>query len=215
MKKIILTILLCGIVVLGLTGCETKTNVSVEELNNINNKIIDYFQKNGTEKCNNYSYNYVDEKNKVVIVGLIDNSKKEQKWFKKNIVNSKYIKFEQGEKSKNTIINVSSIIDSIVNNGPHTSSNPFDYIKTSQKEYNELLDHPKETFEYAIKDLIETNANNGLKSYIEALLCKEINKNFKYDFESANDYLKHYKEFLQQSHSDFNNYDKYAISLLK
>ena len=50
MKKIILTILLCGIVVLGLTGCETKTNVSVEELNNINNKIIDYFQTNGTEK---------------------------------------------------------------------------------------------------------------------------------------------------------------------
>ena len=148
-------------------------------------------------------------------MGLIDNSKKEQKWFKKNIVNSKYIKFEQGEKSKNTIIKVSSIIDSIVNNGPHTSSNPFDYIKTSQKEYNELLNHPKETFEYAIKDLIETNANNGLKSYIEALLCKEINKNFKYDFESANDYLKHYKEFLQQSHSDFNNYDKYAISLLK
>ena len=160
MKKIILTILLCGIVVLYLTGCETKTNVSIEELNNINNKIIDYFQKNGTEKYNNYSYNYVDEKNKVVIVGLIDNSKKEQKWFKKNIVNSKYIKFEQGENSKNTIINVSSIIDSIVNNGPHTSSNPFDYIKTSQKEYNELLNHPKETFEYAIKDLIETNANN-------------------------------------------------------
>lgn len=45
MKKIILIILFCGIVVLGLTGCETKTNVSVEELNNINNKIIDYFQK--------------------------------------------------------------------------------------------------------------------------------------------------------------------------
>ena len=41
MKKIILTILLCGIVVLCLTGCETKTNVSIEELNNINNKIID------------------------------------------------------------------------------------------------------------------------------------------------------------------------------
>lgn len=62
--------------ILGLTGCETKTNVSIEELNNINNKIIDYFQKNGTEKYNNYSYNYVDERNKVVIVGLIDNSKK-------------------------------------------------------------------------------------------------------------------------------------------
>ena len=55
MKKLILIILFCGIVVLGLTGCETKTNVSIEELNNINNKIIDYFQKNGTEKYNNYS----------------------------------------------------------------------------------------------------------------------------------------------------------------
>ena len=96
-------------------------------------KIIDYFQKNGTEKYNNYSYNYVDEKNKVVIVGLIDNSKKEQKWFKKNIVNSKYIKFEQGENSKNTRINVSSIIDSIVNNGPHTSSNPLIILKQVKK----------------------------------------------------------------------------------
>lgn len=215
MKKIILTILICGFMVLGLTGCETKTDVSIEKLNDINNKIIDYFQQNGTEMYNNYSYNYVDEKNKVVIVGLVDNSLEEQKWFKENIVNSKYIKFEQGEVFISETFNVSSKIDSIVNNGPQTSSNPFDYIKTSQKEYNELLVHPKETFEYAIKDLIETNADNGLKSYIEALLCKEINKNFKYDFESANDYLKHYKEFLQQSHSDFNNYDKYAISLLK
>lgn len=215
MKKIILTILICGFMILGLTGCETKTDVSIEKLNNINNKIIDYFQQNGTEMYNNYSYNYVDEKKKVVIVGLVDNSLEEQKWFKENIVNSKYIKFEQGEVFTSETFNVSSKIDSIVNNGPQTSSNPFDYIKTSQKEYNELLVHPKETFEYAIKDLIETNANNGLKSYIEALLCKEINKNFKYDFESANDYLKHYKEFLQQSHSDFNNYDKYAISLLK
>ena len=52
MKKIILIILLCGIVVLCLTGCETKTNVSIEELININNKIIDYFQKNWNVKWN-------------------------------------------------------------------------------------------------------------------------------------------------------------------
>lgn len=123
---------------------------------------------------------------------------------------------EKEEKNKTTNnINASEMLDTIIDNGPIASSIPFDYIKASQEVYDELLDNPKETFEYAIKDLIETNANNGLKSYIEALLCKEINKNFKYDFESANDYLKHYKEFLQQSHSDFNNYDKYAISLLK
>lgn len=131
MKKIILTILICGFMVLGLTGCETKTDVSIEKLNDINNKIIDYFQQKGTEMYNNYSYNYVDEKNKVVIVGLVDNSLEEQKWFKENIVNSKYIKFEQGEVFTSETFNVSSKIDSIVNNGPQTSSNPFDYIKTS------------------------------------------------------------------------------------
>ena len=96
MKKIILTILICWFMILGLTGCETKTDVSIEKLNDINNKIIDYFQQNGTEMYNNYSYNYVDEKNKVIVVGLVDNSLEEQKWFKENIVNSKYIKFEQG-----------------------------------------------------------------------------------------------------------------------
>lgn len=215
MKKIILTILVFGTIVWGLTGCETKRDVSGEKLNNINNKIINYFQENGAEKYDNYSYNYVDEKNKVVIVGLVDNSKKEQEWFKKNIVNSKYIKFEQGEHLENESINVSDKIDLIINNGPSISSNPFDYIKISQKEYDELLNYPKETFEYAIKDLIKTNANNGLKSYIEALLCKEINKNFEYDFESANDYLEHYKEFLTKNYSDFNDYDKYTIFLLK
>ena len=58
--------------------------------------------------------------------------------------------------------------------------------------HNQLL---FQTFEYAIKDLIETNAGNGLKSYLEALLCLEINKNFQYDFESANDFLNIIKNF--------------------
>lgn len=213
MKKIILVILLLGI--MGLTGCEIKRDVSIDELNDVNNKIINYFQENGVEVYNNYSYNYVDEENKVVVVGLVDNSEKEQEWFKKNIVNSGYIVFEQGEHLVNETINVSDKIDLIVNNGPNISSNPFDYIKNSQKEYNELLNHPKETFEYAIKDLIKTSANNGLRSYIEALLCRDINNNFEYNFESASDYLEHYKEFLTKSYSDFNSYDKYAISLLK
>lgn len=210
MKKVILTIILCGIIILKITGC-TKEEVSIEELNNINNKIVTYFQTNGAKKYDNYSYNYVDEENRLIIVGLIDNSKKQQEWFKKNIANSKYIKFEQAQPLNN--LDVSGKIDTIVNNGPQTSSNPFHYIEASQKEYDELLRHPKETFEYSIRDLIETNANNGLKSYIEALLCKEINKNFQYDFESAHDYLTQYKKFLIEN-SNFNQYDEYAKSLL-
>lgn len=215
MKKIILNIIWCGFMFLGFTGCIKEKRVSINDLNNINDKIIEYFKINGVEKYNNYSYNYVDEEKRFVIVGLVDNSEKEQEWFKENIVNSEYIKFEQGEHLKDESFDVSEKIDVIINKGPHTSSNPFDYVKTSQNEYDELLNHPKETFEYAIKDLIDTDAKNGLKSYIEALLCKEINKNFEYDFESANDYLEHYKEFLTSSYSDFNEYDKYAKTLLK
>lgn len=107
-------------------------------------------------------------------------------------------------------------IDSITENGPQNSSNPLDYVEANKDIYNELLDNPKETFEYAIKDLIDTNASNGLKSYIEALLCSEINNGFKYDFESASDFLEHYIEYLNNSNNnELNNYDKYAKTILK
>lgn len=191
---------------------DINSDVSLEELNSINDKIIDYFQKNGATNYNNYSYNYVDEKNKVA-VGLVNNSTKGQGWFIRHVLNSKYLRFEQESLLNYEDIDVSNIIDLIVNNGPKTSSNPFDYIKNSQREYELLLNNQQETFEYAIKDLIETDAKSGLRSYIEALLCKEINKNFEYNFESADDYLEHYKAFLIKN-VDFNSYDKYAISLL-
>lgn len=210
MKRIILifSVIFLGIIT---TSCDRKKTVSIDELNKINDKIIEYFQAH--DNYSNFSYNYVDEANLVVVVGLVDNSKEEQSWFRKNVVDSKYIRFEQGEHYNNSF-DVAKNIDIIVNNGPQMSSNPFDYIKASQKEYDELLENAKVTFEYSIKDLIETNAGNGLKSYIEALLCSEINDNFKYDFESANDYLDHYKEFLKDDNC-FNQYDEYAITLLK
>ena len=123
---------------------------------------------------------------------------------------------EKEEKNKKTnSINVSEMLDTIINNGPELSSIPFDYIKANQGVYDELLDNPKETFEFAIRDLIETDASNGLKSYLEALLCLEINKNFQYDFESAKDFLDHYKEFLLDKNNNFNDYDKYALTLIK
>ena len=105
-------------------------------------------------------------------------------------------------------------IATIVEEGPSTSSNPYDYIKASQDKYDELLNHPKESFEYSIEDLIKSNAGNGLKSYIEALLCTKINTNFEYDFESANDFLDNYKKFLNNKKSKLNDYDKYAKNLL-
>lgn len=211
MRRIILifSVIFLGIIIT--TGCSRDEKASIDELNKINDEIIEYFQTH--DNYSNFSYNYVDEVNLVVVVGLVDNSKEEQSWFRKNVVDSKYIKFEQGE-HYNDGFDVAKNIDIIVKNGPQMSSNPFDYIKASQKEYDELLENSKETFEYSIKDLIETNAGNGLKSYIEALLCSEINDNFKYNFESANDYLDHYKDFLKDNNR-FSRYDEYAITLLK
>ncbi len=214
MKKILL-IVICLFLFLGITGCFKREKVTIDELNIINDKIIEYFQTNG-DKYDNYSYNYVDEENYVVVVGLVDNSKKQQRWFKKNVINSKYIKFEKEDHLSNEVdLDIEKKINTIVDNGPATSSNPYDYIRASQSIYDELVSMSKETFQYSIKDLIESNAGNGLKSYIEALLCININNNFKYDFESANDFLIHYKEFLSDDKNKFNSYDEYAKKLLK
>ena len=108
-------------------------------------------------------------------------------------------------------------INSIVENGPITSSNPFDYIKASQTTYDELLANPEKTFKYAFNDLVQSDENNksSLVNYLEALLCSQINTNFKYDFESASDYLKNYKEFLSKDNYTYNEYDLYAKSVLK
>ena len=80
MKKTLFAILICGFMVLTLTGCGNKIETN----------------DNGTSIYDNYSYNYVDENDMVVIVGLVDNSEEEQEWFRRNIVDSKYIRFEQG-----------------------------------------------------------------------------------------------------------------------
>lgn len=112
-------------------------------------------------------------------------------------------------------INVEDKINKIVNNGPLTSSNPFEYINANKDIYNELLENKEETFKYVIKDLIESDASDGLKSYIEALLCSEINKSFKYDFESAIDFLENYKDYLKDNTNNLNYYDKYAKELFE
>lgn len=76
-------------------------NELVDQLNEVNDMIIEKLMNNDIE-YDNYCYNYVDTQRKVVIVGLEDNSKEEQEWFKKNIVDSDLIEFEQGSKATTT-----------------------------------------------------------------------------------------------------------------
>lgn len=98
MKRMILTILLCGVMVLGITGCgKSTTEVSTDELNDVNNQIIEYFSSSNVE-YDNLSFNYVDLTNKKVIVGLQDNSKEQQDKFRKLVIDSELIEFIKGDK---------------------------------------------------------------------------------------------------------------------
>ncbi len=98
MKKIFLW-LLCVSLLIGITGCGNNKKVATaEDLESVNNEIIAYFQTNGTSGYENCVFNYVDEENNVVVVGLLDNSEKEQERFKETIVDSNLIKFVKSEK---------------------------------------------------------------------------------------------------------------------
>lgn len=106
MKKKLLTILICGFMVMGITGCNNSENkvvekVKKEDLQSVNTKIIDYFQSNGVKNYDNYVFNYVDEENNVVVVGLLNDSKEEQEKFKNSVVNSNLIKFVKSEQLVN------------------------------------------------------------------------------------------------------------------
>ena len=97
MNKKILNTILFVVIIISVTGCSKNTNVSEEQLNNINDKIIAYFSSDNAE-YNNLSFNYVDTINKKVVVGLLNNSKEEQERFKKLVVDSEYIVFIEGGK---------------------------------------------------------------------------------------------------------------------
>ena len=103
MKKIL--ILLVGVFMFVLTGCDSvlfyNNGVSYDDLYEVNNTIVSYFSENSILDYDNYSYNYVDDKNKVVVVGLLDNSIKSQEEFKRKVIDSELIRFEQGERMVN------------------------------------------------------------------------------------------------------------------
>lgn len=145
MKKIISTFLLCGIMILGITGCGNNSKeVTDAELQSVNNKIIEYFQMNGVKNYENYTFNYVDEENKVVVVGLLDNSEKEQEKFKKTILDSKLIKFVKGERfvdendNKNTIDLKSFVRTYKVLNVEESNDNNYIYLTIRQFQQEEV-----------------------------------------------------------------------------
>ena len=74
-----------------------EEKVTTNELNEVNDKIIEYFSLEDKVEYNNYGYNYIDYENMVVVVGLKENTKEEQNKFREMVVDSDLIKFEEGE----------------------------------------------------------------------------------------------------------------------
>ena len=108
MKKI-LTIALCVVMLVVITGCNNE-EVGLKELNKINDKITEFYINNN-DKAGNLGSHYVDEENKVVVVELINNTKEEQEKFRKEIIDSEYIKFVQGSQQNNQQIKITKTND--------------------------------------------------------------------------------------------------------
>lgn len=117
MKKTILTILICGIMVLGLTGCRNEKELQEDTLKETYNKVDEYFSSEKADRSNLAAFS-LDESNNVVVVTLVDNSKeKQEKFIKDANISSKYVKFEQG--------------------GPYTTSS-FDFYITKSENHNDI-----------------------------------------------------------------------------
>ena len=166
MKKTIFTILICSVMFLGITGCSNdKKEIANEELQSVSNQIIKYFQNNRVTDYENYIFNYVDEENKIVVVGLLDNSEKEQKRFKKTIIDSNLIRFVKGEK----------FVDEVESKDP-VYSNPF--IRT----YNVLNVLESNNYNYLYLTIRQFQDEEVQTIKVRRELCPNIVEGKNYDF---------------------------------
>lgn len=91
MKNQLLSILICGVMCVGLTGCQ-KDKIGKIGLEDANIKIQQYFGNEKNDRTN-LVYNYIDSDNNVIIVGLVDSSKEKQEEFLSSIFDKNTIKY--------------------------------------------------------------------------------------------------------------------------
>ncbi len=130
-----------------------EEKVTLSKLRNIRQKVSDGLNNVVTDNVASVG---IDEVKRVVIIELIDNSDEQQKWFRENIYDSKYIVFKQG--------------------GPYTTSNDgsikpnlFDrreIIKVAIDNYSQYENY----FEYSDKDIIDKiyNLFKDLKTNVKS-----------------------------------------------
>ena len=96
MKKNILTIILCFLMLLVATGCQNQTQDKPNNLEDTYKAINAYFSNSYADKSNLSAF-YVDSEKHVIIVELVENTTPNQKNFLKlTNVDEKYVEFRKG-----------------------------------------------------------------------------------------------------------------------
>lgn len=191
MKKVLIIIMF--ICMIGtITGCDSD-EVSLKELNDINDKITEFYINNN-DKAGNLGSHYVDEENKVVVVELIDNSSEEQEKFRKEVVDSEYIKFVQGNQQYNQQLKITKTKDcdnKVIEYYQYEEQKVYlvclDEIKLDDATLKDYFSKTYQTFDDSINNLInsmklvDTYKDGGTKLYkndsIALIKCNTIDGN--------------------------------------
>ena len=191
MKKI-LGIVLCVAMLVVITGCNNE-EVGVKELNKINDKITEFYINNN-DKAGNLGSHYVDEENKVVVVELINNSKEEQEKFRKEVIDSEYIKFVQGSQQDNKQIKITKTKDcnnQVIEYYQYEEQKVYlvclDEITIDGATFKDYFSKTYQTFNDSINslindmELVDTYKDGGTKLYkndsIALIKCNTIDGN--------------------------------------
>ena len=153
-------------------------NVSISYLRELQNDIDDILIQK--KDYDNFSASYVDEENKVLIIELVDNNKEKQNWFKKNIMDSEYIQFKQGEKA--TVSTMDFYIlkpeshDDIKFNDYYKISDRTIYLAGNIEEFYVIPENDiKITLKHYMSNICET-FDESIKSITDKLDKKDILK---------------------------------------
>ena len=139
------------------TYVEVLPKITIEELEDIHKEVDDSIEK---YKENNQYHNVastgVDREKYRLIIELVDNSTEQQKWFRDNIYDSKYIVFKQG----------GTYTTSSENNIKPNLFNRNEIIKVTIDNYSQY----KNNFEYSDKNTIDTiyNLFKNLETNVES-----------------------------------------------
>ena len=191
MKKVLIIIMF--ICMIGtITGCDSD-EVSLKELNDINDKITEFYINNN-DKAGNLGSHYVDEENKVVVVELIDNSSEEQEKFRKEVVDSEYIKFVQGNQQYNQQLKITKTKDcdnKVIEYYQYEEQKVYlvclDEIKLDDATLKDYFSKTYQTFDDSINNLtnsmklVDIYKDGGTKLYkndsIALIKCNTIDGN--------------------------------------